>query len=91
MTLPAHLALAAMLPRSPAWDQARLDARPYAEAIVAARPMPSRFNSADIEHAIGLEVSAIARTAIVEKLSVEAVVRRLFPEIFATLELEAAE
>lgn len=64
-----------------AYTDLRIETRPYAEQIVAAQPRPARFNSADIEHWIQLEQSFIASTAIINSMSVEAVVRRAFPAL----------
>jgi hypothetical protein len=64
------------------YQQARSEALPYARAIVGARKHPARFNLADIDHAISLEIGAIASTAISQKRTVEEVVRRHHPEMF---------
>lgn len=68
-----------------AFEQARAEALPYARAIVASRQHPARFNQADIWHAVGLEVGAIASTAIAQRRPVVEVVRRHYPDMVAQL------
>jgi hypothetical protein len=59
-----------------AYERLRREARPYAEADVAAREHPARFNAADIEHAIQGEQAAYASTAVTRGETIEQVAAR---------------
>jgi hypothetical protein len=77
-----------------AYEAARAEALPYAKAIVAAQEHPAYFNQADIWHAVGLQVSAIASIAVTQGRSVHDVASRAFPGLFqierAAVSLEEA-
>lgn len=69
------------------YDDLRREAFPYARRIVDYEGYwQPWFNAADIAHRIELHAGAIASTAVTRGHSVEATVKRVYPELFGMRE-----